>query len=64
MLGLNDPPRRRGIALHQSVEKGAQADTAKSAELQVIIWFLEAGWELFTPVVLTCMALISLSDIL
>jgi len=25
-------------------------NTAKSAELQIIIWFLEAGWELFTPV--------------
>jgi hypothetical protein len=25
-------------------------NTAKSAELQVIIWSLEAGWELFTPV--------------
>jgi hypothetical protein len=25
-------------------------NSAKSAELQVIIWFLEAGWELFTPV--------------
>ena len=28
----------------------AKPNTAKSAELQVIIWFLEAGWELFTPV--------------
>lgn len=25
-------------------------NSAKSAELQIIIWFLEAGWELFTPV--------------
>ena len=25
-------------------------NTAKSTELQIIIWFLEAGWELFTPV--------------
>ena len=25
-------------------------NTAKSAEFQVVIWFLEAGWELFTPV--------------
>lgn len=25
-------------------------NTAKSAELQIIIWFLQAGWELFTPV--------------
>jgi hypothetical protein len=25
-------------------------NTAKSAELQINIWFLEAGWELFTPV--------------
>lgn len=25
--------------------------TAKPAELQVIAWFLEAGWEVFTPVV-------------
>ena len=25
-------------------------NTAKSAELQIIIWFLESGWELFTPV--------------
>jgi hypothetical protein len=25
-------------------------NTAKSAELQISIWFLEAGWELFTPV--------------
>ena len=24
-------------------------NTAKSAELQVMIWFLEAGWEIFTP---------------
>ena len=28
----------------------ARPNSAKSAELQVIIWFLEAGWELFTPV--------------
>lgn len=28
----------------------ARPNTAKSAELQIIIWFLEAGWELFTPV--------------
>jgi hypothetical protein len=26
-------------------------NSAKSAELQVIAWFLEAGWEVFTPVV-------------
>ncbi|HVM61608.1 MAG TPA: hypothetical protein VMV72_12160 [Verrucomicrobiae bacterium] len=25
-------------------------NTAKSAELQVIVWFLQEGWELFTPV--------------
>jgi hypothetical protein len=25
-------------------------NTAKSAELQIVIWFSEAGWELFTPV--------------
>lgn len=25
-------------------------NSAKSAELQIIIWFLEVGWELFTPV--------------
>lgn len=25
-------------------------NSSKSAELQIIIWFLEAGWELFTPV--------------
>lgn len=24
-------------------------NTAKSAELQIMIWFLEAGWEIFTP---------------
>ena len=30
--------------------KTLKANTAKSAELQIIIWFLEAGWELFTPV--------------
>jgi len=28
----------------------ARPNTAKSAELQIIIWFLEAGWELLTPV--------------
>lgn len=27
-----------------------RANTAKSAELQVMIWFLEVGWEVFTPV--------------
>jgi hypothetical protein len=26
-------------------------NSAKAAELQVITWFLEAGWEVFTPVV-------------
>jgi len=31
-------------------DKPLRPNTAKSAELQVIIWFLEAGWELFTPV--------------
>ena len=30
--------------------KALKANTAKSAELQIIIWFLEAGWEFFTPV--------------
>jgi hypothetical protein len=30
--------------------KALKPNTAKSAELQIIIWFLEAGWELFTPV--------------
>lgn len=30
--------------------KTLKPNTAKSAELQIIIWFLEAGWELFTPV--------------
>jgi hypothetical protein len=28
----------------------ARPNTAKSAELQVTIWFLEAGWELYTPI--------------
>ena len=35
----NAPPR-----------KTLKPNTAKSAELQIILWFLEAGWELFTPV--------------
>jgi len=30
--------------------RGLTPNTAKSAELQIIIWLLEAGWELFTPV--------------
>jgi hypothetical protein len=30
--------------------RALKPNTAKSAELQIIIWFLEAGWELFTPV--------------
>jgi hypothetical protein len=30
--------------------KTLKPNTAKSAELQILIWFLEAGWELFTPV--------------
>ena len=28
----------------------ARPNSAKSAEPQIIIWLLEAGWELFTPV--------------
>ena len=27
------------------------SNTAKTAELQIMIWFLEAGWEVFTPLV-------------
>jgi hypothetical protein len=30
--------------------KAPKPNTAKSAELQIIVWFLDAGWELFTPV--------------
>jgi hypothetical protein len=28
----------------------AKPNTAKSSELQIMIWFLEAGWEIFAPV--------------
>ena len=31
-------------------QKPLKPNTAKSAELQILIWFLEAGWELYTPV--------------
>lgn len=27
----------------------SKVNTAKSTELQIMIWFLEAGWEIFTP---------------
>ena len=40
----------RKLAIAADYTDMARPNTAKSAELQVIIWFLEAGWELFTPV--------------
>jgi hypothetical protein len=39
-----------GSPLGIQPRKMLKPNTAKSAELQIIIWFLEAGWELFTPV--------------
>jgi hypothetical protein len=42
----DEPISRAGTQPRKMLEP----NTAKSAELQIIIWFLEAGWELFTPV--------------
>lgn len=46
MSDHNEPSSAPGTNLRKKL----RPNTAKSAELQIIIWFLEAGWELFTPV--------------